>query len=596
MTSSQTELSSFGNLVNASQVRQHRRDFLRVSALAATAASMPLAGVYARQETDATADSQGEGVALRLPFNPYGQEVVTDPHRAVNWGPFWVMLPYAWSGLLRFDENGAVESDLAESVEPNEDGSVWTATLREGVAFADGTPILAEHFVTSWERALDSTLLSPMFRFLQPIVGATERAGGENVALGATATDERTIEITLTAPLAHFPAYLATFGYAVVHPNMDSEGEEAIELSAASSGAWSIASQSDSEIVMVPNPNHWSQPAAGISELVWMIAPGGATDLTILDWYQANNIAVADMPLGVLNVLPEDEPARGELRRFETQSSTLVLALDFHQEPFNDVRVRRAVAAAIDRAVWASDIQQESYVPANSFTPPVLASIAEYQAPTDPFDDNPADLLSAAEFNAEEFGEEILWFQSATDSDEEIGRTARLIEMISEGTGLQISHDVSLTDEQITAARQDSGGLQMSLVQWQLDTDTPSLLAVMNQESQYNFGWVNWETELEDSGEFTPGADAATYDELIATAETTLDAAERNAAYAEAEALLLKNAVVIPVGFWNPGFVQKPWLTGTRQGPWSGSTPVRIDSEVAVDVDGLNATPVPEAE
>lgn len=592
--SSKSELTPFSNLVNSSQVRASRRDFLRVTAVTAAAATTP--GSISAVPASAAARMQEEGeengdVSLRLPFNPYGQEVTVDPHRAVNWGPFWVMLPYAWSGLLRFDENGAVEADLAETVEPNEDGSIWTATLREGIAFADGTPITAEHFVRSWTRALDSTRLSPMFRFMEPLVGAADIAGGANTPLGAVATDERTIEIRLTAPLAHFPSYLATFAYAVVHPSFDTEGEEAIELDEASSGPWTITSQTDSEIVMVPNPNHWSDPPADISELVWVIAPSGATDITILEWYQANDIAVADAPPGALAFIEEDDAVLEDLRRFETQSSTLVLALDFQQEPFTDVRVRRAIAAAIDRELWANQIEMENYVPANSVTPPVLATIAGYEAPTEEYNDSPASLLEEAGFNPEEFEDEVLLFQPATDSDDAIARTAQLVDMISEATGIQITHDTALTAEQITAARQDAGGLQMSLVQWQLDSDQPSLLGVMSQDSGYNAGWVNWGPELEDSGEFTPGADAATFDELIATATTTLESEERNAAYAEAEALLLRNAVLIPLGYWNPAYLQKPWLQGTRQGPWSGSTPVRIDSEVSVDAAGLSGTP-----
>lgn len=590
MTSTKSELTAFTDLLNASQVRHNRRDILRVSAITAAAAAMPLKGVFARQETTPGADGAAD-FSLRLPFNPYGQEVTVDPHRTVNWGPFWVMLPYAWSGLLRFDENGAVESDLAETVEPNEDGSVWTATLREGVAYADGTPITAEHVVQSWMRALDSSRLSPMSSFLLPITGAAELASGENVPLGAVAANEQTIEITLTAPLAHFPSHLATFGFAVVHPNIDAEGDEATEIGQACSGPWMITEQNPAEIRMSPNPHHWSEPSADVGEIVWAVAPGGNTDLTILDWYQTDQIAVADTPPGVLSTLAEDSPLRDEIQRPSTQSATMVLALDFHQAPFDDVRVRRAIAASIDRQAWASQIAQDAYVPSISFTPPVLASIANYEAPTDPFEDDPATLIADAGFDPSQSEEEVVFFQPATDSMESMERTDQFLLMISDATGIQITHDTALTNEQITAARQDVGGLQMAFMQWQLDSDQPSLLSVMAQNSPYNAGWVNWEPALQDSGDYTPGADATAFDELITTAMATLDETERNQAYADAEALLLKNAVLIPLGFWQPGWVQKPWLVGTRQGPWSGSTPVRIDAEVTIDRETLPATP-----
>ncbi|HEV2074113.1 MAG TPA: hypothetical protein VGR29_10780, partial [Thermomicrobiales bacterium] len=158
-----------------------------------------------------------------------------------------------------------------------------------------------------------------------------------------------------------------------------------------------------------------------------------------------------------------------------------------------------------------------------------------------------------------------------------------LLGMIEEGTGIAITHDTSLTPEQITALRQDNGGLQFNIVQWWLASSTPSLLATAaSRESEYNAGWINWEPDLEPSGEFTPGEDAAAFNDLVDRAEAELDQAIRNDLYYEAETLLLRNAVYIPLGYWVQRFLQKPWLQGTRQGPWTGSTPLRIDEEVVV--------------
>lgn len=583
--------TEFHRLVRMSQ---NRRDFLRMSALTAGLAVSAAPVRALGQASTPPGIPETADITLNLPFNAYGQPVTVDPHRSVNWGPFWVMLPYAWSGLLRFDENGAIEADLAESVEPNEDGSVWTATLRDGITFADGTVITAEHFIDSWHRALDSTALTPMYHYFAPIVGAAERADGENLALSVTAPDDRTLEITLTAPLAHFPSYLATFGYAVVHPKYGMT-DEPVELADAASGPWRITEFSDSVIRMTPNPYHWSEKSADIGEIVWQIAPTGGTDDEIVQWFQNDQIAVADLPIGILSTLAEDDPLRASMHQFETQSSVYALALDFHQEPFNDVRVRRAFAAAINREQWASDIELNTYVAANNLTPPVLATIANYEAPTDAYDDDIASLLSDAKLDPASSEYELMLYQPATDATDAMDHTAQLIAMIQDATGFAITHDTALTTEQITAARQDAGGLQMQLVQWQIDTDVPSLLAIAAQNSDYNAGWFNWEPSLEDSGDYTPGADAAAFDEKITAALTELDEKKRNALYADAEALLLKNAVLIPIGFWNPTYVQKDWLQGTRQGPWSGSIPVRIDAEVTVDREAIPAESTPEA-
>lgn len=584
--------TAFSRLVKAGVVPHSRRDFMRASALIAGAAVTGLRPVTAQSPSTSVfprlaQDDIETEVEITIPFNPYGQDVIIDPHRAPNWGPFWVMLPYAWSGLLRFNEYGGVELDLAESVEPNDDGSVWTAVLKEGITFANGEPVLAEHFTQSWTRALDPLQLSAMARFMEPVKGFTELEAGEEAELGFSVIDDRTIDITLSRPVSHFPSSLATFVWAVMHPSYVNQADDTgVTLQAASAGPWRIAEFDEtSRIVMTPNEYYWASPSPSVARVVWHILPSGGTDQAALDLYAQDQAVIADVPHSLLPSIREDESLAGELVEIENHASTLSISMDFHQAPFDDVRVRRAVAAAVDKQRWASDIVTGAYVPAPSFTPPVLQSIANYEAPEGPGSSGAqADaLLDEANLDTGAVDNEIIYFQPATDTPEQMESARQLLAMIEDATGLAITHDTSLTSEQITALRQDNGGLQFNIVQWWLASNTPSLLATAaSQESEYNAGWINWEPELEPSGEFTPGEDAAAFNELVFLAEAELDEAVRNDLYHQAERLLLENAVYVPLGYWVQRFLQKPWLQGTRQGPWSGSTPVRIDEEVIV--------------
>lgn len=588
----------FTQLVKASMIPCSRRDFMRVSAVLAGAAASGIHGVSAArssQTSGSTPQDVETDVQLTLPFNPYGQPVTVDPHRTVNWGPFWVMMPYAWSGLLRFDENGAVELDLAESIEPNEDGSVWTATLKDGIAYANGDPIVADHFITSWQRALDRMRLSPMAQFMSNVAGYDDVIAGNGGQLAVKATDERTLEITLSAPVSHFPASLATFVWAVMNPAYidPDEGDEP-DLATASAGPWKITLFDEtSQIVMEPNEHHWDSRSPSISSLVWAVLPGGDTDQAALNLFEQGELAVADLPSSLSTTVQQDEALASNIVEIEDHSSTLAISMDFHQPPFDDVRVRRAIAGSIDRETWANDIQEGAYVPANSFTPPVLKTIANYDTPTDPKVDknNVQELLNDAEIDPENMETIITYFQPATDSIEQMDRTQKLLEMIEDATDIEILHDTSLTNEQITALRQDNGGLQFDIVQWWLASNTPSILElVASQESDFNAGWINWEPGLEDTGEFSPGEDATTFNDLVTEADAELDEAARNDLYSQAEELLLENAVYIPLGHWVQRFLQQPWLQGTRQGPWSGGIPIRIDKDVIVS--GQPGTPV----
>ncbi len=155
--------------------------------------------------------------------------------------------------------------------------------------------------------------------------------------------------------------------------------------------------------------------------------------------------------------------------------------------------------------------------------------------------------------------------------------------MIADNAGLAIRHDATLTAEQIAALQGDNGGRQFDIVWWWTVTDTASLLQTIGSpESPYMAGWFNWSPDLEPIDGQAPGEAAASFQELIASANGTADQDARNDAHRQAEQLLLDNAVYVPLGHWVQRYLQKPWLQGTRQGPWSGRIPVRFDAEVVV--------------
>jgi len=336
---------------------------------------------------------------------------------------------------------------------------------------------------------------------------------------------------------------------------------------------------------MEPNANYWAPPSPSVSRIVWSIVAGTDADATALELYQNEDAISADVPLSLLETVQEDATLAAELVTIEEHSSTLAISMDFNQEPFNDVRVRQAIAAAIDTEAWANESWQGSYAPATSFTPPVLRTIAGYEAPAGiPHDPERArTLLEEAGFDPAASGVEFTYFQPASDSPADQERHRLLLAAIEDATGIEIVHNTSLTQEQIEALAQDTGGSQFNIVHWWLVTDTPALLGtVASQDSPFNTGWINWTDNLEPQEDSDLGADAAQFDELVTQAEAELDQDLRNALYRDAEGLLLQNAVYIPLGHWVQRFVQKPWLQGTRQGPWSGRIPVRIDEEVVV--------------
>lgn len=565
-----------------------RRSLIRstaaVAGMAAVAGSLgpaPATTVLAAQDDIQT------NVAISLPLLPYGQPVTIDPHRTINWGPFWTLLPHVFSGLLRFDQNGGIEPDLAESVEPNSDLTVWTAKLKPNLTFASGRAITANEFVQSWKRALSPSALSPMSAFMQSVKGFEDFTSGKSEDIGFAAKDDTTVEITLAAPLSSFPAYLATFVWAVV----DSEilADASVEnpfLADAGAGAWRFTEfVDDDHLTMEPNSKYWDDPSPSITKVTWTILSGDDAEMVALAQYADGAIASADVPISQYDAVSSDDNLKNSLKTIDSQGSTLAIGLDFNQAPFDDVRIRRAIAAGIDRQKWATDIWKGSFAAGSAFTPPVTAANTDYTPPEGiGFDANQAkSWLADAKFDPETNATDIVYYQPATASPDDQQRHDALLKMIAENTGIQIRHDVSLTQEQIVSLQNDNGGRQFDIVWWWPDIASPALLGTVGtSDSPYMAGWFNWSKQVAATDGFDAAKDSQTFDSLIADATKSSDAGQRNKAYQDAEKLLLDNAVYIPLGYWVQRFVQQPWLQGTKQGPWTGRIPVRFDKDVVV--------------
>ena len=119
-----------------------------------------------------------------------------------------------YDGLTEFDfsdpDNPEVKGLVAESFESNADATVWTFTIKKGLTFDNDEAVLPSSFVRGWERASGKDLNSAgdysyLFKAIQG--GAEKLAGTAQTLAGVKADDAAmTLEVTLSAPYANFPA------------------------------------------------------------------------------------------------------------------------------------------------------------------------------------------------------------------------------------------------------------------------------------------------------------------------------------------------------------------------------------------------------
>jgi peptide/nickel transport system substrate-binding protein len=168
-------------------------------------------GVVSLRETRA----QGDPTTLVIGLN--GSPTDLDPHSQYDYrSVIPIRGPYEGLIILKDSETDQYEGVLAESWEANEDKSVWTFHLREGVTFQDGSPCDAEAVRASYERLL--TMQKGAYNVVARFVPDPSHI---------TAPDAKTVVFDLGKPQPLFESAIgATYGTQVVNVKVAKEHEE----------------------------------------------------------------------------------------------------------------------------------------------------------------------------------------------------------------------------------------------------------------------------------------------------------------------------------------------------------------------------------
>jgi ABC-type transport system substrate-binding protein len=251
-----------------------------------------------------------------------------------------------FNGLVKFDSDLKVVPDLAESWQIADGGKSFLFHLRRGVTFGNGREVTAQDVRFSFMRVLDPREKSPNTWVLEKIVGAKEfmRGTAQDVT-GITVLDRYTVRISLEKVFSPFLDLLAmTAAYIVPREVVEKEGPE-FGFHPVGSGPFSVSRWSHgSELIVKRNDRYFDGPAH-VRGIVYRVIPENLT-------------AVTEFEIGNLDVLtiPAYEYPRykksliwSSLISSAEGLNTYYLGFNCARPPFNNVRLRRAVACAIDR-------------------------------------------------------------------------------------------------------------------------------------------------------------------------------------------------------------------------------------------------------
>ncbi len=251
-----------------------------------------------------------------------------DPTSAAAGAIDQVVYSNVFEGLTRFGSDGSVGPGLAVSWDISDDGTVYTFKLRSGVKFHDGTDFEATDVVFSYDRARaeDSTNAQ------KALFGGIEMV---------EAVDPMTVKVTLKSPQGNFLFNMAWGDAVIVAP----ESIENIKTSPVGTGAFTFADwkQGDS-ITLARNPGYWgAAPALESATFKFISEPTAAFGAMM-----AGDIDAFYSYPAPENLVQFEADPRFTVLAGNTEGET-ILAINNKMEPFNDMRVRKAVSMAIDR-------------------------------------------------------------------------------------------------------------------------------------------------------------------------------------------------------------------------------------------------------
>lgn len=290
-----------------------------------------------------------------------------------------------FEGLTDYDPRTLMPVPAAATRwESANEGRTWTFYLRQDARWSNGEAVVAKDFVDSWRRTMRIGDLAPHTDLLSNIVGAaavsiplvpprnrngtlpdTEKTTGRAAGhFGAEAISAHVLRVQLQSPDMNFPALVA---HPVFRPVKLAEEDSLKRIGPrglVSNGAFLLAKQDGARVLLERAENYWGRSQVVLERVEFI----GASDAeAALAAYRAGEVdAVSNSafePLALKLLAPYKDFRR------ETYGALTYYSFNVTHAPFDDVRVREALAIAIDRERLSQDDLGGATEPAKKFLP-----------------------------------------------------------------------------------------------------------------------------------------------------------------------------------------------------------------------------------
>ncbi|WP_270332267.1 peptide ABC transporter substrate-binding protein [Streptococcus infantarius] len=461
------------------------------------------------------------------------------------------------SNLLRVDKKGAPKPDLAKSVEVSEDGLTYTATLRDGLKWSDGSDLTADDFVYTWQRMLDPKTASE-YAYLA-VESHLENADKINTGeisdlsqLGVKA-DGNKITFKLTSPCPQFKYYLAFSNFMPQKKAfVEKEGDKYATTSKDQiySGPYTIKgwNGSDGSFTLVKNKYYWDAKNVK-TEKVNLQAIKKAD--TAVQMYKNGELDTANIS-ATSSIYKANKSNKEAVPVPEARMTYIVYNETGSVASLANEKIRQALNLATDRQGVVEAAIDTGSKPATALVTPGLAKLTDgtdlskYVEPGYKYDEKAAAKLFKE--GLADLGTNSVKLTVTADSDDAVTKAA--VDYIKQSweealPGLKIEEKFVTFKQRLEDTKNQN--FEVALVSWGGDyPEGSTFYGLFSSASAYNYGKVS-----------SPEFDQA-YNKALTT--DTLDTDAAAADYKAAEKVLYEGAHYNPIYFRSTEWLQNPDL------------------------------------
>ncbi len=467
------------------------------------------------------------------------------------------VLENIYEGLMRLDDKDKAIPGVAEKVDISEDGLTYTFHLRDS-KWSDGSPVTAQDFEYSWKRALDPATAAEYAYQLYYLQNGEKYNAGEASAeeVGVKAIDEKTLEVKLVGPTQYFLELTAFPTYFPVKKDIVEKDKEAWATKPENcvfNGPFkAIKWERNNVIQTVKNENYYDVQRVKLDGVDYTMIAEETTSLSAFESGEIDGSDTLPNPQ-----IPKLQAEKNPGFTIHPQLGTYYYSFNVTKEPTNNPKVRRALSLAIDRKAIVEVVTKGGQIPALAYVPPGVKEPdgkdfrdkgSDYGLKETPQIEEAKKLLAEAGYPDGKGFPKVTVIYNTLESHKAIAEAIQ--EMWKKNLGVEV--ELQNQEWKVFQEARVQGDFVIARDGWLGDYSHPMTFLDMFISSSGNNHphWKNPE-----------------FDKAITESKTSTDVNKSFALMHQAEDLMMKDDIIMPIYYYTNPELMRPDLKDVRISP-----------------------------